>query len=224
MNNIIITKSIAGAAVAFALAACSSEDAVTVEEPGEVSEQIRYEPLYGSELPPSVVMVSAETEETLEIWLAGNELSKSIMVDRWCVANPDYPDNSWWCYPARIQLESGTVFNTYGGLSDGIVCETSRDTLFYATFLSGDTVTKRLSLNLADYNPYAMDEFRDSCETEGGTAMEDNEGALACTLKIGACDSEHCQNSPEPKYFYTDPNWRLFAVMATAPCRMSPVN
>lgn len=159
----------------------------------------------------------------IDVYLEGHAISNMIMVDHWCVENPDYPDNPWWCLPVRSQLESGTVYNSYEGLSNAMFCETSSDTLSYNVFLnvSSKTITKKLSRNLVNYIPHVMDEFRDSCETEGGTIMEDNEGTMVCSVKISACDREYCQDSVEPEYFYTDPSWKLFATKAIEPCRMS---
>ena len=212
----LLTKTIAYGIAAFALYACSNENTTAPEHPlPQAHGSNENYQLVSGNLPD-------ETKETLESWLQGNSLSKMIAVDHWCVENPDYPDNQWWCLPPRIQLESGTVSKFYLGTSDRISCELAQDTLTYSGHISSDdsTATKTLSRNLVNYISDIAEEFRDSCETEGGTFIENNEGAMECEVKLKPWDCETCPEGITP--LYSDPNWRFFAQKAIEPCRTMP--
>ena len=209
----LLTKTIAYGIAAFALYACSNENTTAPEHPlPQAHGSNENYQLVSGNLPD-------ETKETLGSWLQGNSLSKMIAVDHWCVENPDYPDNQWWCLPPRIQLESGTVSKFYLGTSDRISCELAQDTLTYSGHISSDdsTATKTLSRNLVNYISDIAEEFRDSCETEGGTFIENNEGAMECEVKLKPWDCETCPEGITP--LYSDPNWSFFAQKAIEPCR-----
>lgn len=207
----LLAKTIACGVAAFALYACSSENIAAPEQaPSQANGSNENYQLVSANLPD-------ETKETLESWLQGNSLSKMIAVDHWCVKNPDYPDNPWWCLPPRIQLESGTVSKFYLGTSDRISCELAQDTLTYSGYMNDSTATKTLSRNLINYISDIAKEFQDSCEAEGGTFIENNEGDMECEVKLKPWDCETCPEGITP--LYSDPNWSFFAQKAIEPCR-----
>ena len=238
MKNTTITKSIAGAitiaVTAFALVACSSGNSVAPEASvaitkNESSEQIRLKPADSTYKQP-IFAVSAETEENLEIWLKNiNPISNQITVDNWCY--PENPDDPLWCYPVRLQLESGTVFNSYQGSFNGIVCETETDTISYGVHLNGDTITKRWINPLFNTNMYSESklQFKEACKAEGGDITEDEENKIACDIKIEALPIEDAPTEESriyyethPFYNYIDPNWSEFATKAIEACRIRP--
>lgn len=212
MNNII--KTIICGLAALALYACSSDNA-------SAPEQVLSQAPGNNEKYQHVRIEAPDEKDSIpESWLEGYSLSKMIMVDYWCVENPDYPDDPWWCLPPRVQLESGTVSKFYFGISDRISCEMIDDTLTYSDYMNDSTVSKKLSRNSAKYVTGIEDAFRDSCEAEGGTFIDDNEGALECLVKLKPWDCEDCPGGLSP--IYDDPNWRFFAENITFLCDMKP--
>ena len=207
-----ITKTIFCGLAAFALFACSSDNS---SAPEQILSQV---PDNNAETQHIRIDTQDSTEETLESWLEVRPLNENIAVDYWC--HPENPEDPMWCLPHRLQRESGKVLNFYGGRSDHITCELEQDTLSYSTYRSDSIVTKRLSHNLVNYIPDIAAEFKDSCETEGGTFVEENEGAMECEVKVEPCDGESCPVGISP--LYKDPNWRLFATKAIEPCRITP--
>ena len=207
-----ITKTIICGLAAFALFACSSDN---TSAPEQILSQV---PGNNAETQHIRIDTQDSTEETLESWLEVRPLNENIAVDYWC--HPENPEDPMWCLPHRLQLESGKVLNFYGGRSDRITCELEQDTLSYSNYRSDSIVTKRLSRNLVSYIPDIAAEFKDSCETEGGTFVEENEGAMECEVKVEPCDGESCPVGISPSYM--DPNWRLFATKAIEPCRITP--
>ena len=237
MNIMTIIKSIAGAIIGIAaltLAACSSGNSVTPETSGvisqnESSKQIRLEPADSTYKQP-IIAVSAETEENLEIWLKNNNpISNQITVDKWCY--PENPDDPLWCYPARLQLESGTVFNSYHGTFNEIVCETETDTISYGVHLNNGFITKRWINPWFNTEMYAQSklQFKEACKAEGGDITEDEENKIACDIKIEALPIEDAPTEESriyyethPFYNYIDPNWSEFATKAIEACRIRP--
>jgi hypothetical protein len=213
MNN--ITKTIVCGLSALALYACSSDNA-------SAPEQAVSQASGNNEEQRARVNPTDETDSIPESWLEGYTLSKMIMVDHWCVESPEHPDNPMWCLPPRVQLESGTVTNMYWGTSDRISCELAEDTLTYSEHLSMDdsTVSKTLSRNAAKYVTGIEEAFRDSCEAEGGTFIDNNERGVECLVKLKPWDCESCPEGINP--FYKDPYWRPFAEMVTSLCRIRP--
>ena len=237
MNNIITTKSITGTivgAVAFALAACSSDNSVaaetsTAQTSSGTSAQVRIVPTDSTQS-KSIFAVSAETEENLEIWLKNNHpISNQITVDNWCY--PENPDDPLWCYPARLQLESGTVFNSYHGTFNGIVCETETDTISYGVHLNNDIITKRWINPWFNTEMYreSKTQFKEACKAEGGDITEDEENKIACDIKIEPFPTEDITTEESRQYYenhhfyhYLDPNWTDFATKAIEACRIRP--
>jgi hypothetical protein len=204
-----ITKTIICGLAAFAMYACSSENTTGPEQSlSTASNNNGNAQRIQIDLPDS-------TKETLESWLEVRPLNENIAVDYWC--HPENPEDPMWCLPHRLQLESGKVLNFYGGQSDRITCELEQDTLSYSTYRNDSIVTKRLSHNLVNSIPDVAAEFKDSCETEGGTFVEEKEGSMECEVKVEPCDGESCPVGIYPTYM--DPNWRLFATKAIEPCR-----
>ena len=205
----IITKTIICGLAAFAMYACTSDNTIIPKQVlSPASDNSGNTPQVHHDLPDS-------TKETLESWLEARPLDMNIAVDYWCY--PENPEDPMWCLPHRLQLESVKVFNNYGGSSDRITCELEQDTLSYSAYRSDSIVTKRLSHNLVNSIPAVAAEFKDSCETEGGTFVEENEGSMECEVKVKPCDDESCPVGIYPTYM--DPNWRLFATKAIEPCR-----
>jgi hypothetical protein len=210
MNN--ITKTIVCGLSALALYACSSDNASAPEQALSQAPGNNEEKQLARIDPPD------ETDSIPESWLEGNTLTRAIVVDYWCVDTPDHPDESLWCLPHRVQLDGGTVTSMYWGTSDHISCELAEDTLTYSEYLSRDdsTVSKRLSRGMAKHVTDIEEIFRDSCEAEGGTFTEDNDGFLECVVKTKPWECEDCPvDLPRT---YTDPNWRFFAELVTFPC------
>ena len=149
MKNITksITGTIVGAAAALTLAACSSspstapEASITKTSSGS-NAQVRINPTDSISATPTVI-VSAETEETLESWLKSNPISNMIHVDYYCDENPDFPDNPHWCLPGKIQLESGTVLSLYSGTANAILCAADQDTILYSVHLHNNIISKK---------------------------------------------------------------------------------
>ena len=232
-----IIKSIAGAIIGIAaltLAACSSGNSVAPETSGvisqnESSKQIRLEPADSTYKQP-IIAVSAETEENLEIWLKNNNpISNQITVDKWCY--PENPDDPLWCYPARLQLESGTVFNSYHGTFNEIVCETETDTISYGVHLNGNTITKRWINPWFNTEMYAQSklQFKEACKAEFGDITEETETKIACDIKIEPIPSPKDSSNQSPRYFlphlsynYEDPSWTNFATKTVERCRIRP--
>jgi hypothetical protein len=204
-----ITKTIICGLAAFAMYACTSDNTIIPKQVlSPASDNSGNTPQVHHDLPDS-------TKETLESWLEVRPLNENIAVDYWC--HPENPEDPMWCLPHRLQLESGKVLNFYGGQSDRITCELEQDTLSYSAYRSDSIVTKRLSHNLVNSIPDVAAEFKDSCETEGGTFVEENEGSMECEVKVEPCDGESCPVGIYPTYM--DPNWSLFATKAIEPCR-----
>ena len=212
-----IIKSIAGvvtvAVTAFTLAACTSD-------PSTASESTVTSP---------IIAVSAETEETLESWLNVNPISNNITVDNWCY--PENPDDPLWCIPNRLQLESGTVFNSYQGTFNGIACETATDTISYGVSLNSNTITKRWINPRFDTDMFSHSktQFKESCKAEGGDITEDTPSSIACDIKIEPLPTEDGSTEESRKYYethpfynYIDPTWNEFATKAIEACRIRP--
>ena len=231
-----ITKSITGTivgAAALMLAACSSSPSTAPEASATIgqedsSKQIRLESKDSTYTPP-VIAVSAETEETLESWLNGNPISNGITVDNWCY--PENPDDPLWCYPARLQLESGTVANAYGGSVNVIMCETETDTISYGVHLHSNIITKTWTNPLFNTEMHAQSklQFKESCKAENGDITEDTEHKIACDIKIEPIPSEDAPTEDSRRYYrthyfynYIDPSWTNFATKTVERCRIRP--
>ena len=214
MNNNI--KTIICGLAALALYACSSDNA---SAPEQALSQV---PDNNDEYQHVRIDPPDQTDSIPESWLDGNTLSKAIMVDHHCVESPDHPDNPMWCLPPRVQLETGTVSEYYWGSSDHISCEMVGDTLTYSGYISSDdsTVSKRLSRSAIELITDIAIAFRDSCEAEGGTFIDNNERGVECLVKLKPWDCESCPEGINP--FYKDPYWRPFAEMVTSLCRIRP--
>ena len=243
MNNITITKSIAGAitiaVTAFALAACSSSNSAAPEasvalSPDNSSKQTRLEPSdesTDSAPTPPTVTVSAKDEATLESWLNGNPINNSILVNRRCAKNPDFPDDSLWCLPHRIQMEKGTVAHAYNGNTMIILCETETDTISYSVHLHNNIITKKWTNPLFDTEAFRQSktQFKQSCKAEFGNITEETETKIACDIKIEPIPSPKDSSNQSPRYFlphlsynYEDPSWTNFATKTVERCRIRP--
>ena len=243
MNNITITKSIAGAitiaVTAFALAACSSSNSAAPEasvvlSPDNSSKQTRLEPSdesTDSAPTPPTVTVSAKDEATLESWLNGNPINNSILVNRRCAKNPDFPDDSLWCLPHRIQMEKGTVAHAYNGNTMIILCETETDTISYSVHLHNNIITKKWTNPLFDTEAFRQSktQFKQSCKAEFGDITEETETKIACDIKIEPIPSPKDSSNQSPRYFlphlsynYEDPSWTNFATKTAERCRIRP--
>ena len=231
-----ITKSITGTivgAAALALAACSSnpstapEASITKTSSGS-NAQVRINPTDSISATPTVI-VSADDEATLESWLNGNPISNGITVDNWCY--PENPDDPFWCLPARIQLENGTVANAYGGSVNVIMCETETDTISYGVHLHSNIITKTWTNPLFNTEMHAQSklQFKESCKAEGGDITEDEENKIACDIKIEPIPSEDAPTEDSRRYYrthyfynYEDPSWTNFATKTVERCRIRP--
>ena len=209
-----ITQTIICGLVAFTLYACSSDNASAPEQTVSQASSNNVEQRHVRIDPPD------ETDSIPESWLEGNTITRAIMVDYWCVESPEHPDNPMWCLPPRVQLESGTVTNMYWGTSDRISCEMIDDTLTYSDYMNDSTVSKRLSRSAIELITDIAIAFRDSCEAEGGTFIDNNERGVECLVKLKPWDCESCPEGINP--FYSDPYWRPFAEMVTSLCDMKP--
>lgn len=231
-----ITKSITGTivgAAALTLAACSSSPSTAPEASAAIgqedsSKQIRLESTDSTYTPP-VIAVSAETEETLESWLNGNPISNGITVDNWCY--PENPDDPFWCLPARIQLENGTVFDFYNGNSDVIACETYQDTIFYSVYLHNNTIRKKWTNPWFNTEMFAQSktQFKESCKAEFGDITEDTENTIACNIVVQPSPSHDNGSANSRQYFtihytynYIDSYWNQFATKTIEACRIRP--
>lgn len=231
-----ITKSITGTivgAVALMLAACSSSPSTAPEASAAIgqedsSKQIRLESKDSTYTPP-VIAVSAETEETLESWLNGNPISNGITVDNWCY--PENPDDPFWCLPARIQLENGTVANAYGGSVNVIMCETYQDTIFYSVYLHNNTIRKKWTNPWFNTEMFAQSktQFKESCKAEFGDITEDTENTIACNIVVQPSPSHDNGSANSRQYFtihytynYIDSYWNQFATKTIEACRIRP--
>lgn len=231
-----ITKSITGTivgAAALMLAACSSSPSTAPEASAAIgqedsSKQIRLESKDSTYTPP-VIAVSAETEETLESWLNGNPISNGITVDNWCY--PENPDDPFWCLPARIQLENGTVANAYGGSVNVIMCETETDTISYGVHLHSNIITKKWTNPLFNTEMFAQSktQFKESCKAEFGDITEDTENTIACNIVVQPSPSHDNGSANSRQYFtihytynYIDSYWNQFATKTIEACRIRP--
>ena len=233
-----ITKSITGTivgAAALALAACSSsqstapEASITKTSSGS-NAQVRINPTDSISATPTVI-VSADDEATLESWLNGNPISNDIIVDYWCAENPDYPENSLWCLPNRIQLENGTAFDFYNGNSDVIACETYQDTIFYSVYLHNNTIRKKWTNPWFNTEMFAQSktQFKESCKAEFGDITEDTENTIACNIVVQPSPSHDNGSANSRQYFtihytynYIDSYWNQFATKTIEACRIRP--
>lgn len=238
MNNITITKSITrtiiGAAVAL-LAACSSSPSTAPEASAAKTSsgsnaQVRIDSTDSTSAPPTLT-VSAETEATLESWLNGNPINNSILVNRRCAKNPDFPDDSLWCLPHRIQMEKGTVAHAYNGNTMIILCETETDTISYSVHLHNNIITKKWTNPIFDTEAFRQSktQFKQSCKAEFGDITEETETKIACDIKIEPIPSPKDSSNQSPRYFlphlsynYEDPSWTNFATKTVERCRIRP--
>jgi len=241
MNNITITKQIAGAftvvMTAFALVACSSGNSVAPETSAaitknESSKQIRLEPTDSTSTPPTVI-VSVEDEATLNSWLNGNPISNGITVDNWCAENPDFPENPLWCFPSRIQLEKGTVAHAYSGNTSVILCETETDTISYGVHLHNNIITKKWTNPFFDTEAFRQSkaQFKQSCKAENGDITEDTPSRVACDIIIKPSPSQDDPSADSRQYLtahhfynYEDPDWTPIATKSIVEgCRTTPM-
>ena len=245
MNNITITKSIAGAitiaVTAFALAACSSSNSAAPEasvalSPDNSSKQTRLEPSdesTDSAPTPPTVTVSAKDEATLESWLNGNPINNSILVNRRCAENPDFPDDSLWCLPHRIQMEKGTVAHAYNGNTMIILCETETDTISYIVQLHNNIITKKWTNPFFNTEAFLQSkaQFKQSCKAENGDVTEDSPSRVACDIVIKPSPSQNDPSAYSRQYFtthhyyyYEDSEWTPIATRSIVEgCRTAPM-
>ena len=239
MNTTTITKSITGAitiaVTAFALAACSSSNSAAPEASvaktsSGSNAQVRIDSTDSTSAPPTLT-VSAKDEATLESWLNGNPINNSILVNRRCAKNPDFPDDSLWCLPHRIQMEKGTVAHAYNGNTMIILCETETDTISYSVHLHNNIITKKWTNPLFDTEAFRQSktQFKQSCKAEFGDITEETETKIACDIKIEPIPSPKDSSNQSPRYFlphlsynYEDPSWTNFATKTVERCRIRP--
>ena len=112
MNNVTITKSIAGATVAFALVACSAENAAAPENTVSSLQQNEEARKTGTTIDgtnTSKKVDSAAINLMLEN-LQAHTLSQDIAVEPLspCPDNKAYPNDRMWCH--KQQLENGRIF------------------------------------------------------------------------------------------------------------------